>query len=367
MSWSPQQERALKAVAVWLKDPHAPQVFYLAGFAGTGKTTLAKEMASSVSGLVLFGAFTGKAALVLQNKGCIGASTIHSMIYQPRRRKGGVTEWILDPDGPVKEAALVVIDEVSMVGRDLGEDLLSYGKKVLVLGDPAQLPPVNGEGYFTARRPDVMLTEVHRQAQDNPIIRMSMDVREGRGLAFGQYGSSKVIPTSRVDRDEVLASDQVLVGINKSRRLYNDRIRSLRGFKGTAPMVGERLVCLRNKRQKGLLNGGLWTVIDLIEVDPDFIKMVVDPADAGAVKQPTEVQVHPYFFTGRDKELSVADLKHSDQFDFGYALTVHKSQGSQWNNVYLFDESGAFRSDHTKWLYTGVTRAAEAVTIARAS
>lgn len=367
MSWSPQQDRALKAVGEWLKDEHGPQVFYLAGFAGTGKTTLAKEMAQNVSGPVLYGAFTGKAALVLRRKGCSGASTIHSMIYRPRRRKGGITEWILNPDGVVKDAGLVIIDECSMVGADLGQDLLSYGKKVLVLGDPAQLPPVGGDGFFTRRRPDVMLTEVHRQAQDNPIIRMSMDVREGRGLKHGTYGASKVIRLDQVDRGEVLASEQVLVGINKSRRLYNQRIRALKGFVGANPQVGERLVCLRNRHSKGLLNGGLWNVLDVLSADAGAVEMIVDPADAGDVKLPTEISVHPKFFLGQDKELSIAELKHSDQFDFGNALTVHKSQGSQWNNVYLFDESDVFKDDAGKWLYTGLTRAAEAVTVVRAA
>ena len=367
MAWSPQQDRALKAVAAWLKDENAPQVFYLAGFAGTGKTTLAKEMASSVSGLVLYGAFTGKAALVLRRKGCTGASTIHSMIYKPRKRRGDVVEWILDPEGAVKDAALVIIDECSMVGEDLGRDLLSYGKKVLVLGDPAQLPPVGGEGFFTRRRPDVMLTEVHRQAQDNPIIRMSMDVREGRSLQFGAYGGSKVINLRQVDRDEVLAAEQVLVGLNKSRRLYNQRIRALRGFTGDHPNVGERLVCLKNRHSKGLLNGGLWTVSDLMGASEYAVEMIVSPSDAGDVAQPTEVSVHPFFFLGREKELAIPELKHSDQFDFGYALTVHKSQGSQWNSVYLFDEGGAFREDHAKHLYTGLTRAAETVTVVRAA
>lgn len=367
MAWSPQQERALKAVASWLKDEHGPQVFYLAGFAGTGKTTLAKEMAQNVSGTVLYGAFTGKAALVLRRKGCPGASTIHSMIYKPRRRSGGVVEWILDEDGAVKDASLVIIDECSMVDERLGQDLLWFGKKVLVLGDPAQLPPVRGEGFFTSRRADVMLTEVHRQAQDSPIIRMSMDVREGRALPLGAYGSSKIITTGQVDRGEVLAAEQILVGVNRTRRMYNQRVRERRGFGGVTPNVGERLVCLRNRHGKGLLNGGLWNVVDIMGAGETSVDLIVDPADAGDVKQPTEVSVHPYFFLGREKELHFTELKGTEQFDFGYALTVHKSQGSQWNTVYLFDESQAFREDADKHLYTAITRAAESITIVRAA
>lgn len=367
MSWSPQQEQALKAVSAWLKDERGPQVFYLAGYAGSGKSYCAAAMANDAGGTVLFGAFTGKAALVMRSKGCIGASTIHSMIYKPRRRRSGGVEWLLDQDSAVKDAALVVIDEVSMVGRDLGEDLLSFGRKVLVLGDPAQLPPVGGEGYFTARQPDVMLTEVHRQARDNPIIRMSMDVREGRELEFGTYGASKVISLKDVDRSEVLKADQVLVGKNLTRRTYNGRIRTLRGHAGDVPKVGERLVCLKNNSTKGLLNGGLWDVAEVLDANSEAISMIVKPADAGGAKEAVAVGVHPAFFTGQDGELSFAEKKHSDQFDFGYALTVHKSQGSQWSSVYLFDESDTFRDAAIKWKYTAITRAAERITIARAS
>ncbi|MEY4562335.1 MAG: ATP-binding protein, partial [Pseudomonadota bacterium] len=149
MSWSPQQDQAIKAVKDWLADKRSPQIFRLFGYAGSGKTTLAKHMAEDVDGEVLYMAFTGKAALVLRKKGCVGASTIHSAIYKPEEDPvTGHMEFKLNPDSPVATAGLVVVDEVSMVGEDLARDLLSFGSKVLVLGDPAQLPPVKGEGFF---------------------------------------------------------------------------------------------------------------------------------------------------------------------------------------------------------------------------
>ncbi len=183
-SWSPQQELAIKEVRAWLREP-SRQVFKLFGYAGTGKTTLANEMADGVGGKVLFGAFTGKASLVLRRKGCRNASTIHSMIYSfDEANTGWEPRFILNPGSDVADAALVVIDECSRVDAELGKDLLSFGTKVLVLGDPAQLPPVKGAGFFTAGEPDFMLTEVHRQARDNPIIAMSMLIREGGRLDF---------------------------------------------------------------------------------------------------------------------------------------------------------------------------------------
>jgi ATP-dependent exoDNAse (exonuclease V) alpha subunit len=173
----------------------------------------------------------------------------------------------------------VVIDEVSMVGAELAKDLLSFGKKVLVLGDPFQLPPVKDAGFFTNVTPDVMLTEIHRQAADNPIIKMSMEIREGRGLEFGAYGESKVIHASEVDRTEVLAADQILAGRNVTRTTYNNRVRKLKGMPDLTPVPDDRLVCLRNNREKGLLNGQLFTARKVTLKGRGGISMLLDPSD----------------------------------------------------------------------------------------
>src|SRR5512136_2716568 len=122
-----------------------------------------------------------------------------------------------------------------MVDEELGRDLLSFGKKVLVLGDPAQLPPGKGGGFFTEAAPDVMLTVVHRQAADNPIIRLSMAIREGGTLTPGAYGETRIVSRDGLDPTLVTGADQVLVGLNRTRRAYNGRLRELRGFSGTFP------------------------------------------------------------------------------------------------------------------------------------
>ena len=146
-----------------------------------------------------------------------------------------------------------------MVDEDLGRDLLSFKKPVLVLGDPAQLPPVKGGGFFTEGEPDFMLTEIHRQAADNPIIRLSMAIREGE--AFDEQSEEcRVISRRDIKTEEIMEADQVLVGANRTRKRYNDRLRELQGHTDATPESGEKLVCLRNNKKKGLLNGGLWTV-----------------------------------------------------------------------------------------------------------
>ena len=209
--WSPEQAQAIDAVGRWLKQGE-PQVFRLFGYAGVGKTTLARHIAEGARGDTAFAAFTGKAALVMRSKGCAGATTIHALIYRASEGAEGAPTFTLNADGPASRAGLIVIDECSMVDAELARDLLSFGKPILVLGDPFQLPPVKGGGYFTDGAPDVMLTQIHRQAHDNPIIRLSEVVRSGGELEDGAYGETRVIRRAAIDPAEVLGADQVLVG-----------------------------------------------------------------------------------------------------------------------------------------------------------
>jgi ATP-dependent exoDNAse (exonuclease V) alpha subunit len=364
--WSPQQDAALKAVAKWLKSRPGenghPQLFRLFGYAGTGKTTLARHLADAVDGKVIYAAFTGKAALVMRSKGCSGAQTIHSLIYRSKGDQEEAPSFTLNPESPAAKAKLIIIDECSMVDEELGRDLLSFGVPVLVLGDPAQLPPVKGGGFFTEVEPDAMLTEVHRQAADDPIIHMAMQVREGGRLQLGDYGASRVIARDRIDAEQVLSADQILVGLNKTRRLYNARLRTLLGREGTNPVAGDKLVCLRNDRAKGLLNGGVFTVGEIKTSKKGLVTMRVAPEDEPGGRV-VKVSVLPGFFDGTEDELPWELRRHCDEFTYGYALTVHKAQGSQWDDIVLFDEAYAFREHRARWLYTGLTRAAKRVTV----
>lgn len=387
MIWSPQQEQALSAVRDWLKQPEE-QVFRLFGYAGTGKTTLAKHLAEDVRN-VRFAAYTGKAAHVLQQKGCHGATTIHSLIYTPkgksaerlrdlqrlrapldpadpaaRRLDAQIREeeenlkrpsFVLNLDSPLRTTDLVIIDECSMVDDRIGSDLLHFGCKVLVLGDPAQLPPVRGGGFFTEHKPNVLLTEIHRQAKDNPIIDLATRVRCGERLSPGTYGGSAIV--HHLTPEQALSADQILVGTNKTRHATNRRVRSLRAFEGVLPNVGERLVCIRNNHDQGLLNGSIWLVEEVYDPN-DPVGMRIRPEDE---EWTLDVFTHRCLFEGIEPDWVMR--RDANEFEFGYALTCHKAQGSQWNDVVIIDESAAFRQHASRWLYTAITRAAQKVTI----
>lgn len=375
MKFSAQQDGALKAVSDWLKAGEK-QVFRLFGHAGTGKTTLARHFAEGIDGEVMFAAFTGKAAQVLRSRGAENARTIHSLIYRPRGEEAvedattGKTSmsptFSLNRQSPVANAKLVIIDECSMVDENLGRDLMSFGTPVLVLGDPGQLPPISGGGFFTDHEPDCLLTEIHRQARDNPIIRLALDVREGREFARGDYGKAKVIARGDVDRELVLNADQVLVGTNRTRRRYNQRLRELKGFSSVTPQSGDKLVCLRNDPAKGLLNGSLWTVMTASrETSKPGVNLLVCPEEGDSDRGVAKIRLLRSVFEDPDADIAWKTKKRFDDFDYGYALTVHKAQGSQWDNIVLFDESFAFRDTRQRWLYTAITRAAERLTVVR--
>jgi exodeoxyribonuclease-5 len=367
-----QQDAAIRAVDAWLHDGSGAQVFRLFGWAGTGKTTIAKQIAQHVRGKVLFLAFTGKAALVLRKKGCPNAGTIHGSIYCPVEDPlTGKVSFDINENSPVRDCSLVIVDEVSMVGKDIALDLLSFGKRILVLGDPGQLPPIQGDGFFVDAEPDFMLTEIYRQAADNPIIRMSMEVREGRKLQPGRYGGSLVALRRSIARDvmreHVLRADQLLCGKNATRHAFNERVRQIKGIRGEQeewhPTRGDRLVCLKNRKEEGFLNGGLWNLERSTWRDFgrsfDLIMGSEDEPDSGLKQARVPVQ----FFKGEEAEMDWRDRKRNEEFAYGYALTVHKSQGSQFDRVMLFDESQVFGENAKKHLYTGLTRAAESIVV----
>jgi exodeoxyribonuclease-5 len=171
-----------------------------------------------------------------------------------------------------------------------------------------------------------------------------------------------VIEKNSIDAGQVTKADQVLVGLNRTRRSYNKRLRELFGFTDPFPEVGDKLVCLRNDKTKGLLNGGIWLVKTTAPQRKKKLRFSIVPED-DLGRKALKIAVLPEFFEGTEESVPLPQRRESDEFDYGYALTVHKAQGSQWNNIVLFDESGAFREHRNRWLYTGITRAAERLTL----
>jgi exodeoxyribonuclease V len=416
VTFNEQQGEAVLKVTRWLRrwakasyrdrvSGKVPQVFRLFGYAGTGKTTLASFLAQLVTegdekipkGRVLFSAYTGKAASRLIMKGNKESSTIHSLIYHPviDDDTGRVLGFTLNHESPLKFSALLIVDEVSMVNEEIARHLLSFGIPILCLGDPGQLPPVEGEGWFINAVPDYMLTDVARQAKDSPIIHLATLARLGKEIEYGRYSESVlVLPSDRSVADKYLNwADQVLCGTNVTRKGLNLRMRELSGKSRRDPVFpvkGEKLICLKNNAERGLLNGTSW-VCSKPEVRPMkiltnykeyragleaarwadsrfpalwFKAKSLDLQDSnGDPLIVRDIQVSAHMFNPNLPEPPYREMANAEQFDFGGCITTHKAQGSEWKNLMLVNESHFFREHAEKHLYTGITRAQEGLVL----
>jgi len=374
IEWSEQQLAALDAIGERCERGES-QTFFLSGVAGPGKSTLAREVGRRIGGKVCFCSVTGRACAVLARKGC-PADTIDHLIYARKRvefcaaepacavvcrerckhKRERFHDKALDPESPMKKADLIIADEVSMLGRAMGEDVLSFNKPLLVLGDICQLPAISDAGYFTARKPDYHMTVIHRQAAGSPIVRLAARARHGVPLPVKRYGDSAVVRS--IGDDELVTFDQIIVGTHRKRRAINKRVRKRLGFKGPHPQPGEKVVCLKNDRIRGLRNGELYRVVDVAPDGRGFVEMIVADEDGRNVDV-----VAP--LAGFHGDGNGADLPEQP-FDYGYAITCHKAQGSEWDSVLVFDESAVFREHSRKWLYTAISRASQRVTVVSA-
>lgn len=289
------------------------------------------------------------------------------------RRSG--PSFVLNTDAPIRDCKLIVVDEASMVGEDIAQDLMEFGVPVLAIGDPAQLPPVGDKPGLAVGRPDFFLDEIHRQARDNPIIQLSMDIREGKSIKTGKMGD-KVTIVSRHKDDWTLNPDynaQVICGTHKRRWGLTSKIRKMCGYDSNAPMVDEPLlVCKNSKKYENLVNGSFVTCDvspgELTEGHASFEITITDELGdqySMDVYQGT-FEEHKArekdFYTAPQFEAFDAKRK-AEMLDFGWVITAHKSQGSQWDNVIVHDESGVFKQDAKNWLYTAVTRAADELVV----
>jgi len=227
------------------------------------------------------------------------------------------------------------------------EDLESLAKKVLYLGDPFQLPPVSGVCNLS---PDITLTQVHRQALDSPILRAATDVREGRGLSFCDWGDFVYKRRNETGPEEYTKADQVIVGYNKTRQAWNQRFRELQGYSGIFPNKGEKLICLRNNREIGLFNGMIENASD----DCNKLDWFRCEINFGRFYN---LEAYSGYFTG--EKLPERQDKEIQHFDFSYAITAHKSQGSEFDNVLVFNEPIGRGIERQRWQYTSLTRASK--------
>lgn len=373
---SDKQKSILDDLLSWYKNP-INQYVTLGGYAGTGKTTLLGYLNAALHKenkniKIAYCTFTGKASTVLRKKlletKSLNSSdyvgTIHKLIYVPvDDGDGRIIDWEKIPVDDF-HYDLIIIDEASMVTKEIWTDLLTFGKPILAVGDHGQLPPVSGK-FNLMENPMFRLEEIYRQEADNPIIKVSEIARKYGSIPAIDFGPT-VKKFRKTDEDlaetigDMLASYDknmlVLVGYNNTRLKLNTEIRRILEFETRTPDVNDRVICLRNNRNEGIYNGMTGTILSIHKEDINGVKFY----DAEI-----ELDGDDSFF-GR---MSIEQFNNAlpvvspspdiNLFDFGYAMTVHKAQGSQADKVVLFEERFAQMDDDTwrRWLYTAVTRA----------
>lgn len=378
VSLSEEQKEAIDRIVDWYKrpPPGMPQEFFLSGPAGSGKTTIASIAAGWIGTLhprprTIFAAFTGKAAAVMRQQGMADASTIHPLIYAPEHDSDGrIVGWhtILRHRSPLDRATLLVVDEVSMVPESIAVHLRSFKVPTLVLGDvDGQLPPVvDGACAFTGRRPDFQLRDTYR-SQEGPINTLAWRARRGAPLPLGGPPEACVKRLTDADAWDTLLDPrrQVLCGRNSTRATIIRRRREA-AFGGKPPALpspGEPLICTRNDHNQGFMNGEivhLWHITKPPSTDGWFEATVL--SERGEIPG---VRISTKGFVDYKGEKPPYTDWGSALFEWAYAITVHKSQGSEWDHVALIDDGFAKwdRDLRRRWLYTGITRATKSITV----
>lgn len=360
----------------------------IAGYAGTGKSTLVKFIIEALDvekSRVCYATFTGKAAEVLRKKGNENACTLHKLLYDHFPRQGG---GFFRKPKTMLEYDIVVIDEVSMAPKDMMDLLFTHRCYVICLGDPFQIPPIDKDkDNHLLDHPHVFLDEIMRQAAESEIIRLSMDIRQMKPLQTFMGEQVRVLDKKDFDPYMMTWADQVIVATNPTRNRLNEQMRQMYG-RGALPEEGDKVICLRNYWEdlsddgNALVNGTigyLGAPVDRIIKVPPYTPVTKKQFEAlqatirtGEGDEFADLLLDKNMLINGEKTLDWRDSytlgkvkqKIGDivpkEIDYGYVITGHKAQGSEWDKVLLIEENFPFAGEeHARWLYTGVTRAAE--------
>ena len=372
------QEEAIKVCVERYRNKEPFTV--IAGPAGSGKSTVVQYIVEALNiaeDNVVMATFTGKASMVLREKGCKNAMTLHKLLYIPKKIPGTDDVEFIPRDCFTCDPKLIVVDEASMVSKELFDLLLKHHVHIIFLGDNAQLPAI-GDNAHILDNPHVVLTEITRQALDSPIIRLSMDIREGKPLIYGGPKEAKIIPRSKVSPKLLLGADIVLCGRNSTRRWLNNEIRKLKWGEAyqEGPLEGDKLICLKNywditdtTEETPLLNGSIGTISKIKTQDTKLLKPKLTARftdEVGNIFTKGKFNIDYQLLTtgeptvNNDNYMMFYKVQRPSLFSYAYSITTWKGQGSEFDKVLIFDDGFPYdKESHQKFLYTSVTRASK--------
>lgn len=391
MELTAKQEKGLM-IAVQRHRDHEKYTV-IAGFAGTGKSTLVKFIISALNvdyTKVAYVSYTGKAAEVLRKKGNENAMTMHRLLYDSIPRPAG--GFIRKPKQRL-DYSVIVVDEISMVPKTLIDLLFKHQVYVICLGDPFQLPPIDkNEDNHLLDHPHIFLDEIMRQEAESEIIQLTMKIRNQEPIDYCTGNEIQVLQKHELNTGMLTWADQILTATNAKRQSINCQMRMLLGH-GSDPEDGDKVICLRNywddcsTNGDPLVNGTIGVLSNSFRTWRDIPFAAHIPIDRfeilqtdfiadNSIYEGTEVDYH-MMLTGEkccdwrvSYKLGRLKPKYGDivprEFAYGYAITCHKAQGSEWDKVLVLEESFPFdRVEHARWLYTACTRASEKLVLIR--
>jgi exodeoxyribonuclease-5 len=353
MTPTPEQQGAVDAVLKWMDERAntGRNYFTLGGLAGTGKSTVIGFLLESSKLRSLnpaVAAFTGKAASVLRSRN-IAATTLHSLMYTPEHDPvRGKTVFLRRESIP---NGLVLVDEASMVSRWLFDDLMSFHVPVIFVGDHGQLEPL-GDNPNLMRTPDIVLETIHRQAAGSPIIQFAHDIRRGKQVARTVKGE---LEFGGMDAflESLATYDAAICGYNQMRCAVNEGMREYYEYGGKLAK-GDRVVCLRNNRKLALWNGLMARVTEVVQAGDEAIVADILIADGREMRVSMLAEQFgnaPIQYKATDR-----DAPYMTYWDYAYAITCHKAQGSEWDSVAVLEQIHP-EWDRARWSYTAATRA----------
>lgn len=389
MKLTNKQEQGLKIAVERYKNKEKYTV--ISGYAGSGKSTLVRFIIAALDvdeNDVCYATYTGKAAQVLLKKGNKNVYTLHKLLYKSIPKPNGGFLRIPKEVIPYK---VVIVDEVSMAPKKLMQLLSTHNVYIICLGDPFQLPPVDkNEDNHLLDRPHIFLDEIMRQAQESEIIRLSMQIRHMEEIPFSNGKEVMVLPKQELNTGMLTWASQIIVGTNATRISINNQMRQLLG-RGESPEDGDKVICLKNywddlaDNDDPLING---TIGYIYKPTIDKIKL---PYFTGGQ---TIESLNTYFTSDSDADFGILHLDNKmiltgekcvdwkteykinrnektrglipKEFTYGYAITGHKSQGSEYPKVLGIEDRFPFdKTEHARWLYTVATRAEEKFVLLR--
>jgi exodeoxyribonuclease-5 len=348
-------EEQISVIKNILNDIKKSKVVSLGGYAGTGKTTIIKELLKKLPNFKVC-AFTGKATNILRRKQIYDAETIHSTIYDVEINENNNITYNLKKPRSLNASGFI-IDEASMISEELFDHLNSFKKPIIFVGDHGQLPPIGNTKFNIMSNPNYKLETIHRNA--GIIAHFADHLRQGKSaLDFKPYNDDvRILKKQDAILSDLICAEQIICAYNKTRIFLNTKIRSYLKLPDH-PFTGDKVIVLKNNKTFGVFNGQQGVIKNIYQnKTQSCVDLQFDGWYAKNIPYATDV------FNLEKLPQDLLDYYQNQAIimDYAYAITCHKAQGDQFESIAVFEEPSSLW-EQNRWNYTAASRAESKIT-----